>query len=72
MLPEDGWGLYAYSMLDCSRCGRVEQTTDIWHDLARYNSERARGVVHEPWFVERMAAQQWYFDHREDAAGDRV
>jgi hypothetical protein len=63
-LPEDGWGLYAYSRLFCSRCGRTEHEPDIWAELGRYNAERGHGVVHEPWKVERMAIQQQYFDER--------
>jgi hypothetical protein len=66
-LPEDGWGLYAVSKLYCSRCGRVEWEPDPWAELGRYNGERARGIVHEPAFIARMAIQQDYFDHRDDA-----
>lgn len=62
MLPEDGWGLYAFSQLACSRCKRIEYRTDMWAELGRYNAERSRGVVHEPAFAARMAIQQEYFD----------
>lgn len=61
-LPEDGWGLYAYSEMRCGRCGLVTDRVDIWAELARYNAERSRGVAHEPYFAERMAIQQAYFD----------
>lgn len=64
-LPEDGWGLYAFSRLFCSRCGRVEHETDVWAELGRYNAERSRGVVHDPVFAARMAVHQEYFDSRE-------
>jgi hypothetical protein len=63
-LPEDGWGLYAYSRLTCSRCGAVIHEPDIWAALARYNTERAHGIVHDPEYAKRMAIQQAYFDER--------
>jgi len=36
----------------------------VWafDDLARYNAEVARGLVHTPEWAERMAAQQATFD----------
>jgi hypothetical protein len=33
-----------------------------FNDLATYNSERARGIVHTPEWVEKMAEQQRLFD----------
>ena len=70
MLPEDGWGLYAFSRISCSRCGYVSIDRYPFEELARYNAERGRGIVHDPAFVARMAIQQEYFDQqrRESAA----
>lgn len=40
-----------------------------WHELAEYNSERARGLVHTPEWVARMVIEQAMFDaEHEDAA----
>ena len=33
-----------------------------WHDLATYNGERARGIVHTAEWDERMAVEQRAFD----------
>jgi hypothetical protein len=41
-----------------------------WNDLARYNSEVARGIVHTPEWKAKMADQQRQFD--EEAARHRL
>lgn len=64
VLPEDGWGLYAFSRRYCSRCNQTFSEPYPFAQLAQYNSEVGRGVVHEPWMVERMAIQQAYFDQQ--------
>lgn len=40
-----------------------------WADLARYNSEKARGIVHTPEWEALMAQEQARFD-REQHWGD--
>lgn len=37
-----------------------------WHDLSRFNAERARGVVHTVEWRELMAVQQAEFDREQD------
>ena len=62
MLPEDGWGLYAYSRLFCSRCGTTFEQPYPFGELADYNGRVGRGIVHTPEYAARMAIQQRYFN----------
>lgn len=44
---------------------RLQRDFDAqWGELARYNSEVARGILHTPEHRERMALQQAAFDAR--------
>ena len=42
--------------------------SSYWNDLAAYNSERARGIVHTPEMDARMAEKQREFDAASEAA----
>ena len=64
MLPEDGWGLYAYSRLFCRRCERTFEEPYPFQQLADYNGRVGQGIVHTPEFAARMAIQQRYFDEQ--------
>jgi len=64
MLPEDGWGLYAYSRLFCRRCDTTFEEPYPFAELADYNGRVHRGIVHTPEFAARMAIQQRYFDEK--------
>lgn len=35
-----------------------------WGDLARYNDERSRGIVHDPAYVSAMAEKQAAYDRK--------
>jgi hypothetical protein len=49
---------------DLSTKDVVDTVQEIWrwNDLATYNAERTRGLVHTPEYVERMKAEQAAFD----------
>jgi hypothetical protein len=40
-----------------------------WTELATYNSERARGIVHMPEWVRLMAAEQEAFNREQERLG---
>jgi hypothetical protein len=40
----------------------ITKKANPWHDLAVYNAEVHRGIVHTPEYDERMAEEQRRFD----------
>ncbi len=40
------------------------------NELATYNAERARGIMHEEWWQERMEKLQYEFDLRQQQGLD--
>ena len=52
------------------RSKRAWEEEHRWDDLARFNSERARGIMHTLEWSEKMAQQQAVFDAELRAEAD--